>query len=1163
MKFRLEQQQKTERIKVPYLTWEREVVPILKHADINPEDFTESQKNLLTLPINLAVFLEIGDSTFGFNTGTALMQKLLEKKARSLQKNRDISWNILDPLRDMAQWMSNRQTLSCPSHILDNFDGAQNWLTSEGLITETRNELAFFHESFFDFIFARTFAYSGQDIYDFLTSTEQHLFRRTQVRQILTSIRDTDRPYYLETLKTVLTSSQIRLHIKSAAAQWLSNTNDPTQDELEVLISLDDDGEEFPILMRKALFTSESWFDLLVDSGQLSEMLKTTKQTRLYCLLWWLSSIASRHPRSIAHLLRDWWKHDSKRTQQLAKWFSSLRQMPAEQKLALLLSDVVRSARSDILLEDKGRRITHLLPNLCTTEPRISAEILQAFFVHWFEQNPEEHPFSHSGSGSIDIPDLKELAEKKPIAFLDGMIPALVKSIDIASSDNSTHGHIHVLYKTKYGTGPNALFSLYRDALQTLAATSPSEASARLDQLEPAAHKILLYLHLETIAANPTALGYRLVALLNDKNLFLAGLEGAKWKSFSRAAQSVIEAGCLPAQDVKKIEERVLGHRPEHDQARTILRNIQKEGEIEPSQTRNFALTVLAHSGYIERCALKTIGYNLLSSNGRKRLTELDRKFCAEEIPTPQTVEASLVGSPISSNATRHMTDRQWLDAMKEYVDDYPPNSFRDPSVGGASQLARELGNCTKINPRRFAHLFLHLPHDVNPAYGRSLLEGLAHAELVDKDAVIAALHAAHAYHGQPFGLQITRIVECHTVCAQDDGVFEAMLWYAEYGETGEQPVLSHGGNGQEFPAIDDLIHINVRLLIDSGINSARGVAWEVLGKLVSNSPYRIPAIWELIEQRVNRESSAPIRAMMLGTLVPLFNDDLDRFEANLRCLLRSIPNDPNDVIALSPLTTHIGVHLFPFIERDFPGLALTLMKRMANSSDRNLQLIGAWWALCARLQHGSLISQLPNTQRESFAFNRLWVTTLNLWRFLCEQLWQKSLTNRFFGIHRRSPVHSKLWATILCDFVAETEFRDMAVSELVALFSHETPEVRRAAANVFENIPGDNFSYFTEMAQAFIQSPALPTCAYPFIQALKNATCDVTELVIETAERLTKRESTTGVDFDYELRDLLKREYVNSESNPALRAKFLNLIDSMIEKGSFSANDLIQMADR
>ena len=107
----------------------------------------------------------------------------------------------------------------------------------------------------------------------------------------------------------------------------------------------------------------------------------------------------------------------------------------------------------------------------------------------------------------------------------------------------------------------------------------------------------------------------------------------------------------------------------------------------------------------------------------------------------------------------------------------------------------------------------------------------------MDKDAVIAALHIAHAYHDQPFGLQVTRIVERHPVCAQEDSVFEVMLWYAEYGEAGKQPVFSHMEGGPEFPTIDDLIHMNVRLLIDSGINSARGVAWEVLGNLVPKQP--------------------------------------------------------------------------------------------------------------------------------------------------------------------------------------------------------------------------------------------------------------------------------------------------------------------------------------
>ena len=141
------------------------------------------------------------------------------------------------------------------------------------------------------------------NIADFLTSTEQHLFRRTQVRQILNSMRDIDELRYLEVLETVLTHPKIRTHIKHAVAQWLASLDSATQDELKVIQQLDDNGEEFPVLMRKALFASESWFDLLNEDGQLPSILATASEQRRRDLWWWLSRIADKRPEPIAATL--------------------------------------------------------------------------------------------------------------------------------------------------------------------------------------------------------------------------------------------------------------------------------------------------------------------------------------------------------------------------------------------------------------------------------------------------------------------------------------------------------------------------------------------------------------------------------------------------------------------------------------------------------------------------------------------------------------------------------------------------------------------------------------------------------------------------------------------------------------------------------------------
>ena len=1119
----LERKHQAKRVQVPPLSWKHDVVPILERAGVATEGLTEGQRRLLSLPINLSVFLEIGDPTFDFTTGTALMQRLLEKKTRDLQTARNVGWSVSAPLSALARSMSDTQDLSCPDHILDSLDGAKDWLSSEGLIVVEKNRVAFFHESFFDFIFARTFARSDSNIADFLTSTEQHLFRRTQVRQILTSLRETDKPRYLKTLETVLIHPKIRLHIKHAVAQWLASLDSATQDELKVIQQLDDDGEEFPVLMRRALFASEFWFDLLNDGGELSNMLRAAAKPRRRSLLWWLGSIADKRPGPVAALLRNWWARDPTRTDQLTEWFGSVHPMPAGHALSALLCDVIGSAPSTLFQEDRWNRIVNRLPGLCEGDPEASSKILRVLFVQWFEHHPGKSPFTHYETREVHIHDLASLAEKAPAVFLDGMIPTLVESVRIALNKNPPSYGPHVLYETSAKRDPAVLFSLYRDSFRMLAETSPLEAKSRLDRLDPALDKIFLHLHLETITANPSSLGHRFEALLDEQHLFSAGLDGAKWKLFAKAARLVVEAKCLP---IQTIEERLFQHRPEHDLAKKILRKIKEDGEVEPYLTRREALAQLTHSGHIEWCVLRTIGHDLLSTRGKKRLAELDRKFSDKEVPTPHRYEARFVGSPIPSNATRKIADEQWLSAIKKDWDKNAVSQFRKGKVvGGALELARELEALAKSDPGRFARFFLRLPESANSIYGQHVLQGLAGAEQVDKDATIAALRAAHAHRGRPFGLQIVRLVERHPACVREDDVFKALLWYAEHGDASETLISDHKEHTETFPSINDLVPANTPLVFD-GINSARGVAWEVLGQVVQSNPHRADEIWVLVERRAVEETFAPVRTMMLETLAPLFGLDSARFGVCLRRLTEPLAGRQDNVSTLAPLATHVGVHLLPYIERDLPKLALELMGRMIGSPDRHLNLIGTWWALSERLRRGNS-------------------------------------TDRFPDIERQSPAHTKLWASILCEFAAYTEFRNMAISELERLFSHEVPEVRKAAADVFQYISGDDFPHFMDVAWAFIRSPAFKDAAYPIIAALEKASCDVTELVAEVGKILVRGRDDAGGRSMHQIQKVLKREYLNSENRPELRTRFLDLIDDMAANNVYEAEDLMRLDDR
>jgi hypothetical protein len=221
------------------------VKTVVSNVGLDSSKLNTHQLKLLSLPLHLSLLTEIATDmkadVMSFHTVNDLYDRFWNYKQDILRERlrRPVKWvEVVDVLAD---YMSDKQILSVPENKLDVFRDDAMSMVSEHVLTRDETRYAFFHEGFFDYAFARRFAARGFGLLPLLLKNEQQLFRRAQVRQILVHRRADDFTSYLSELEQLLTSTDIRFHIKQVVLALLGNIPDPTVEEWNLLTPLLDD----------------------------------------------------------------------------------------------------------------------------------------------------------------------------------------------------------------------------------------------------------------------------------------------------------------------------------------------------------------------------------------------------------------------------------------------------------------------------------------------------------------------------------------------------------------------------------------------------------------------------------------------------------------------------------------------------------------------------------------------------------------------------------------------------------------------------------------------------------------------------------------------------------------------------------------------------------
>jgi hypothetical protein len=787
----------TSRVDINQLS-DEQVTSAVTAMGIDSASLTDRQRTILRSPLHLVLLKSVAAESPvpSFTTTTGLFDEFWHRKYMECRIDRDNPPDFDKVVRIVAEAISARQRLTVPISILGPHSllGDANILASENVLAYTRGkrEVGFFHESFFDYAFARVWIERGETLVAFLVDGEQELFRRGQVRQILTHLRGQNPSRFVDEIDALISNTSIRFHIKDVALAVLRALPDPTLAEWELLERLLEARHPFEDRLWATIRTLP-WFERLDAEGVIEDWLASRDPRFETGAINLFPTVVEALPDRIAQLLQTHVGY----TEHYADWllwavrFADLHQ---SRPLFDLLVNGIRTG----VVKDYGHTMWMFAYELGEHQPGWAVELLAAHLV----LAPGALVMDDDGkvAALLDhdhaiIRLTGQAAAGAPKMFCDLLLPymqAVMRKTEY-ERDNRLLYDKHFCYRHPGGGMihelEDALLFGAAAAIKTVVVQDPAAAKPLLDALAVDRHDAAQWLLYQGLQAAPEAYAQRAVKiLLEGRERFLSGyLSNGVW-----AARSLIKAigPYLSVQAFLELESYILDLRF-------------------PWERRN--------PGWYVFNLLSAMDEGMLSESGRRRLGELRRLHGGQEPTEPEGVTFGVVGPPIPAEAAQHMTDDQWLGAIAKHGSDR--EDFR--ARGGAHELAQVLKQATAENPLRFARLARRLTVAAHPAYGDAILDGLADADsLPYPEPVFDAIrHLANlqgtsrdGWHGSPLRRYFKTSIPDDVIQLVIDEALHAV----------EAP------DGSEDTTSDE-----DRDLFTAGINTDRGKAALMLGDIL------------------------------------------------------------------------------------------------------------------------------------------------------------------------------------------------------------------------------------------------------------------------------------------------------------------------------------------
>ncbi|MET0602133.1 MAG: hypothetical protein ABW167_09115 [Baekduia sp.] len=899
-----------------------QVTAAVSNMGLDPDTLTATQRTILAVPLHLALLSEVlgasgGQAVLDFTTAGELYEKFWDAKQRELRDRlgRVPAWTeILDRLVDD---MSENQLLRVPRELVDEWQLDVEAMVSCRVLTSDGAHLAFFHETYFDYVFARRFAARRQTVSELLSS-DQFLFRRAQIRQILAYNRSRGTSYRND-LAYLLGDERVRFHLRDLVVSWLAQV-DPSEDEWDLLQPHLDDAAS-PLHSRAwQTLGSVAWLRLADARGYLEACLAGSIHVDAAVTAIGLAGPAFAD-RAV-ELLRPYLVVDDEESPwaQRILWIIRHVDLGESDAMYALFLEMLDSGALD-RLGVTGQDFWYIAHDLPKSAPAQANELLGHYLQNRLAAAKEAgvgHPFV-PGAGLIPgnthlLEYVTEAAQGSPAAFVQHVWPRMLDIVDGAVR-LSRDGRLSVddvwslrHFGDVYGGLDDHLLLGAEAAFRALARDSPAEFAAVAEAQCLSDSETVVFLLFEGYSAHPTVFADDALDSLTDdpRRLRVGYSDGDEWQT-----RRLLEA-VTPSASVEAI-----------DRLEPTLLSYYTPWEKSVAGHREIGATQFALLGGVE-AAKRTPAM-------RKRFAEWQRKFLQDDALPPTGIISGFVESPIDNDAAAKMSDKQWLNAMRRYHDDDFRNR-RELLLGGADQLSNVLEARTKLEPERFAALARRMADDTNVSYFEAILRGVVDSESgASFDATLDLMLRCHELPGRPTGRWIARPLRHHFDESWPDVLVDLLVWYATKDPDPEaDPIVDAESPGREP-------------LAQRGLNSVRGgVAYEI-SRIVWFKPDVVDRLAGAIDSLVT-DATMAVRSMAAEIPRALLRDDAS---GALELLDALLTGGTDDLFRINAVTEVMRYRLGTDFARLLPHI-----ERMIASADAAVQANGAAIVSIAALDH-------------------------------------------------------------------------------------------------------------------------------------------------------------------------------------------------------------------